>query len=387
MNTMTTIFWLSAFAIFYAYAGYPLLIWLIASLTAKKRRRSATPYLPVVSLLISAYNEENMIEDKIINSLSLDYPKELLEIMIVSDGSNDRTTEIAKNYENRGVCLRHFEGRIGKTACLNKVVPLTRGDLIVFSDGNSMYDKNAVKNLVANFTDAKVGFVTGYTRYATEPGDDTSTSIGLYSQIEKFTKKTESRIGSCVGADGALFAIRKHLYTSLKDSDINDFVIPLQVIRQGFKGVFEENAFCTEKSAGDPRGEFQRQIRITNRTLRALMNNIALLNPLAYGIFSFELFSHKVAKFSSPFFVILLVLSTVVLASSGGAGYQVLLMAEAALFLLALSEYGTRSFNRLSRLSSISSTFVIINLAIMGGWLQFIKGETYTTWSPVKRHH
>ena len=117
------------------------------------------------------------------------------------------------------------------------------------------------------------------------------------------------------------------------------------------------------------------------------MNNIALLNPLAYGIFSFELFSHKVVKFLSPFFVILLVLSTVVLASSGGTGYQVLLMAEAALFLLALSGYGTKSFNRLSRLSSISSTFVIINLAIIGGWFQFIKGETYTTWSPVKRHH
>jgi len=370
--------------ILYAYAGYPVLIRMIASLTPKNRTRFDNSNLPTVSLLISAYNEEDSIEGKIVNSRLLNYPKEFLEIMVVSDGSDDGTNEIVGKYENQGVVLKYYEGRIGKTACLNHAVAAAQGEIIIFSDANSLYDKDAIKNIVANFADDKIGFVTGHTRYFAEEDDSTSSSIGIYSKIEKFTKKAESKIGSCVGADGAIFAIRKHLYKSLRDVDINDFVIPLQVIRQGFKGVFEENAFCTEKTAGNPRGEFKRQIRITNRTLRALMNNIALFNPLAYGIFSFELFSHKVVKFLSPFFAIILVFSNIVLINSG-IMYRLFLMVQVMLILLASLGHFARGFNVLSRSSSICSTFVTMNLAILGGWYQFLKGETYTTWLPVNR--
>ncbi len=384
MSTIEFIFWSSAFLLFYAYVGYPALIWLISRLVPRKRNKYNKLFLPAVSLLISAYNEENVIEEKIINSLSLIYPKDLLEIIVISDGSDDRTNEIVENYASHGVVLKCYSGRIGKTKCLNNTVPVARGEIIVFSDANSIYDKNAVKNLVSNFADGRIGFVTGYTRYHVNPNDGISTPIGIYSRIEKLTKKAESDIGSCVGADGALFAIRKKLFQPLRNTDINDFVIPLTVIRQGFRGVLEEDAFCMEKTAGDPRGEVKRQIRITNRTLRAIFNNIGLFNPITYGIFPFELFSHKVVKFLAPFFAMTLVFCTIILSNSG-AIYRLFLMAQLMLLLLAWRGNGTGRFHALLQISLVCRTFVTMNLAIVGGWFQFLKGETYTSWLPIKR--
>jgi cellulose synthase/poly-beta-1,6-N-acetylglucosamine synthase-like glycosyltransferase len=385
MSAIHYIYWFSAFLLFYAYAGYPVLIWALSRLIPRERKKYDRHFLPTVSLLISSYNEENVIEEKIINSLSLNYPEELLEIIVISDGSTDRTDEIVNRYAGQGVALKHYKGRIGKTACLNKTVPAARGEIIVFSDANSMYDRDAVRNLVPNFADVTIGFVTGYTRYAVDPNNGVSTSIGIYSKIEKFTKKAESAVGSCVGADGALFAVRKKLYTPLQQTDINDFVIPLSVIRQGFRGVLEEGSFCTEKTAGDPRGEVRRQIRITNRTLRAIFNNIGLLNPAAYGMFPFELLSHKIAKFLAPFSAMLLVACTIALMNSG-TGYRLFLLVQLLLLLFAWPGYRSKTrFPALSQLSSICRTFVAMNLAIVGGWLQFLRGETYTTWSPEKR--
>lgn len=384
MDAIKFLFWLSAFSIFYAYWGYPIVLWIISFFKYKSHKKYIEPYLPKVSLLISVYNEEAVIEDKIHNSLMLNYPKDLIEILVISDDSNDRTNEIIKKYEDKGLVLRNYEGRIGKTACLNKAVPLSGGNIIIFSDANSMYEKDAVKNMVINFANDKVGFVTGYTKYCSKDGEKISASIGLYSRIEKFTKKLESKIGSCVGADGAIFAIRKHLYKPLLDVDINDFVIPLNIIRQGFKGILEENAYCIEKTAGDPKGEFRRQIRITNRTLRAILNNIDLLNPFKFSLFSFELLSHKISKFLAPFFILTLFFTSIILINNGLV-YSLALLAQAMFFLLAWLGHNGLGFKGISKLSALCHTFAAINLAILGGWLKLFRGETYTTWSPVKR--
>lgn len=382
---MKILFWVSLFFLVYAYCGYPVLIWLMSKLSPSRSHKGDESFLPAVSLLISAYNEESIIEDKIVNALALRYPKELLEIIVISDGSNDRTNEIVKRFAPQRVALHSYEGRIGKTACLNKSVPASRGEIIVFSDANSMYDGDAVKNLVANFADDRIGFVTGYTRYAADTIGGIVTSIGIYAAIEKFTKKAESVINSCVGADGAIFAIRKKLYKPLRDADINDFVIPLMVIRQGYRGVLEDRAFCVEKTVEDQRGEVKRQVRITNRTLRAIFHNVGLFNPIGYGLFPFELFSHKVAKFLSPFFALLLVFCTLALMGCG-TGYILFLAVQLMLLLFAWFGYAAGRESVLSRMSSICRTFVTMNLAIAGGWIQFLRGETYTTWSPVKRH-
>jgi len=382
------LFWISLFMIFYAYFGYPLLLWVISRLSKESggayRIGGDEEKPPGLSLLISAYNEEAVIEEKILNSLSLNYPKDLLEIVVVSDGSTDTTQKIVERYADQGVILKHFGGRIGKTACLNQTVPHIRGSVIVFSDANSQYDRDAVKELAKHFADEKVGFVTGWTRYLSGENRETVDSLGIYARIELWTKALESKIGSCVGADGAIFAIRKELYRPLRPQDINDFVIPLKISQQRYKGLLEKNAFCFEKGAGEGKGEFLRQVRITNRTIRAIFSNARLLNPFHYGLFSFELFSHKICRFLVPFFLLFAAVINFILMGKGplyivGFGLQVLL------YFLACVSGGGRNVKYLAGLTSLLHTFVLVNAAVFWAWVTYLQGKTFTTWAPTQR--
>ena len=383
MVIVKSLFWISVLMIFYAYLGYPILLWIISGFKNSQRKTELKRFEPKVSLLISVYNEESVIEDKILNSLTLDYPKNLFEIVVISDGSNDRTHAIAAGYASKGVFLRHYEGRSGKTACLNKAVPLAKGDIIVFSDANSKYDKAAIKRLVNNFIDETIGFVTGTTKYISNDGERILDSIGAYSRIEQFTKRLESKIGSCVGADGAIFAIRKHLYRSLKDFDINDFVVPLNIIKQGFRGVFEEEAFCMEKTAKSTKGEFNRQVRITNRTIRAIVNNRKLFNPFEFGIFSFQLLSHKVCKLMVPFFMLLFFFTNLLLIRDSFL-YIFILGIQVFVYLASMLKDLWQRSKGINRLISMFHTFTIINMAILWGWVKYLKGETYVTWTTTR---
>jgi cellulose synthase/poly-beta-1,6-N-acetylglucosamine synthase-like glycosyltransferase len=380
------LFWLSIFAVFYAYFGYLILLWLISLIKTGRTRdnlkEKPSPASQMVTLLISAYNEEANIEKKLSNSLDLNYPKNLLEIIVVSDGSTDRTNEIVAGYADKGVNLCHYEGRIGKTACLNKSIPLAKGDIIVFSDANSLYNRDAILSMVRHFEDDRIGFVTGYTEYVLEDCESNLASVGLYAKIEILAKKLESRISSCVGADGAIFAIRKNLYQPLMSYDINDFVIPLNIIRQGYRGVFEEDAYCLEKTARDQRGEFSRQIRITSRTLRALFKYTDLLNPFKYPMFSFELISHKFVKFMVPFLLfIIFVLNSVILSRQGGI-YLITFSAQILFYFLGCLGNLQDNIKFLSKINAHCKTFILVNFAIFLGWLRYIQGETYTTWQP-----
>jgi len=353
---------------------------LVISIFRKRETRGIhLSALPKVSLLISAYNEEKVIEDKVRNSLSLNYPRGLLEIIIVSDGSIDRTEEIVRQYTDRGVTLQSYPGRLGKTACLNKAVQLAKGDIVVFSDANSNYNADAVEELVKHFSDEKIGFVTGHTKYVASTDEEKVLPIGIYSRIEKLTKMLESKISTCVGADGAIFAIRKGLYRPLNDSDINDFVIPLSVIRQGFRGVIEEKAFCIEKAAEGAKSEYNRQVRITNRTIRAISQNADMLNPLKYGFFSFELLSHKLLKLFSPYYVIALFMTNVFLIYYG-TFYFMIFIGQMLFCTLAALGYLEKRSGIISQMISLAETFTMANLAILMGWLRFFKGENIVTW-------
>jgi len=384
--SVKAVFWVSLFMVFYAYLGYPLLLWMISRLKLAgdptKNGRSKCDSQKV-SLLISAFNEEAVIEQKVVNSLSLDYPKDLLEIIVISDGSTDRTREIVEQYADKGIILRHYEGRIGKTECLNRTVPLAQGSILVFSDANSHYDRRAITELVKHFMDKKVGFVTGWTKYLSEENGSSADSLGMYARIEFWTKTLESIVDSCVGADGAIFAIRKGLYKPLHPYDINDFVIPLQINRQGYKGLLEKNAFCLEKSAGG-KGEFLRQVRITNRTIRAIFKNAGLLSPLRYGIFSFELFSHKICRFLVPFFLIMLMSANVILLRNG-AIYLILFTLQVFFYLSALLKNAGRNVKYLPGFISLFNTFVLVNAAVFWGWVTYLQGKTFTTWAPTQR--
>ena len=201
------------------------------------------------------------LREKLSNALALDYPGELLEIVVSSDGSTDRTNEIVLEISDPRLVLKAFTDRLGKTACLNRVVAEARGEIVIFTDANSIFPQDLVRNVVGNFADKDIGLVTGWTKYTDVSGSNETT--GLYTRIEKITKYCESLVASCVGADGAVFAMRKNLYRPLRDDDINDFVIPLHVIEQGKRVVLDPEALCWELSTTEAFSEYRRQVRIT----------------------------------------------------------------------------------------------------------------------------
>ena len=380
----TFLFWLSLFAIFYAYLGYTLLLRAITTLFHRqdeKTTRADANTLPELTLIISVYNEENVIEEKLRNSLALDYPEKKREILVVSDASTDRTEEKVKKIAdtNPEVRLLRQESRQGKTAALNMAVPQAQGGIIVFSDANSMYDTQALVNLARHFMDPAIGFVTGRTKYVSQHSNTVAVSTGFYTKLEIITKELESKTGSCVGADGAIFAIRKKLFNPLKDYDINDFVIPLNVVGEGFQGILDRDAFCLEQTAKDTEGEFNRQVRITCRTIRAIFNHKKLLNPLQYPLFSFELISHKLMKFLLPIFMFTAFFSNWALLPAGKL-YQLIFLLQISYYCLFTLGYVKRRQEN-HKVIDLAYTLGMVSLAYLFGWYKYFSGETYTTWS------
>ncbi|MBI1929025.1 glycosyltransferase family 2 protein [Candidatus Poribacteria bacterium] len=402
---MEIIFWTSVFITGYVYLGYPLLLYLLSVIVGSKRlpsfsgRGARDEGGPFVTLIISAYNEERVIRRKLTNALALDYPKDKLEILVVSDCSTDGTDVIVKNFQGQGVTLLRLEGRHGKTYGLNQAVAIARGEVIVFSDANAMYEPDTIWKLVRHFADEGVGYVVGESRYMT--GDSSATrNENFYWRYEQFLKRKESDTGSVVGGDGALYAIRKVLYEPLGTADINDFVNPLQIIAKGYTGVYEPEAVCWEETAGTYQGEFRRKIRIVNRALRGLWQVRQVLNPLKYGFFSWKLVSHKLIRWFVPPLLITAFLSNLALIDREGFQshpYYTLLFAIQGLFyFLALLGYGlavnqpiSKSANHVSRftfhasvLFTIPYYFCLVNLAAMIGVLKTLRGQVTVTWNP-----
>ncbi|KPJ65505.1 hypothetical protein AMJ44_10020 [candidate division WOR-1 bacterium DG_54_3] len=358
----------------YSYSIYPLVLFVISrgvlNLWDKKDIRQT------VSIIISVYNEESIIEEKIQNTLKLDYPKDLVEIVVVSDGSTDRTVEIVSGIHDPRLVLRAFSERSGKTSCLNRVVPEAKGDIVLFSDANSMFSPNLLRKLVRNFACPEVGLVTGWTKYRNHRGGERTS--GTYSELERWTKYWESIISSCVGADGAIFAIRKSLFRPLEDHDINDFVIPLHVLKQGKRAVLDPEVFCFEEPSKGVEQEYHRQVRITTRTLGAILCNKEFINPWRYRSFSFFLISHKLIRFLVPFFLLGIFLTNLFLLN-GSIIYAVILCGQ--IFVLVLGLLSILDIYT-GKLSSLVKFYLITVSAQLVGWSRMLLGIKDTIWTP-----
>lgn len=374
MTTVELLFIIAMFLSVYSYAVFPVLLSILGKVFRRPWNRGDCA--PVVTIIISAYNEEKDIEEKVRNTLQLDYPEEKLEIIVSSDGSTDRTDEIVEGIKDKRLILRAFTGRLGKTACLNKVIPKSRGEIVVFTDANSMFAPDMLAHLVKNFNDPSIGAVSGWTKYHNpDSGEETT---GLYAKLEKKTKLDESMVSSCVGADGAIFAIRKELYIPLGANDINDFIIPLNVIKQRKRVILDENIFCVEETTKGTKNIYSRQVRITTRTAWAIRRNMSLLNVFKYGIFSYFLLSHKVLRLLTPFFLLsAFILNLCILQQAPFYGVT---LAGQVLFLstgvLALAGLGKGS------LMSICKYFLITFAAQFVGCLRMVAGIEDIMWTP-----
>ncbi len=371
---MQILFFLCLILALFPYFIFPLIMWLVSRM--KPPNWLQQEIYPSVTLIISIYNEEQVIEKKVANSLQLDYPHEQLEILVVSDGSTDKSHEIVEGFDDPRVKLQIFTDRVGKTECLNRVVPEVKGDIIVFTDANSMFPVEALKNISRNFADESVGLVTGWTKYRAAGGGREST--GHYARLEKITKYGESLISSCVGADGAIFAIRKELYRPLNNFDINDFVIPLNVVAQQKRVVLDPDVFCFEAPSEGELKEYRRQVRITNRTLGAIWRGRQFLKPQVYGSFSLFLLSHKVIRFFVPFFFVATLLIS--LSLSGSPGYYGLFCISQVLFVIVGGVGLLRWLD--GRITKLCAFFLLTIAAQSVGWFRFVVGKRDTVWTP-----
>lgn len=378
---MTVLFWLLLALILYVYAGYPLLLALVRALGGG-RPVAFGSLEPPVTLVVSAFNEAAVIGQKLDNCLALDYPRERLQIIVVSDASDDGTDDIVAGYGSRGVALLRMPERGGKTVGLNAAVARAHGDVIVFSDANAMYGRDVIRKLARNFADPSVGAAVGESTYV-EPEVESERSEGLYWRYETAIKRLESAIGSVVGGDGAIYAVRKSLYRPMSADALSDFVNPLQIVEAGHRCVYEPEARSYERAADDFGKEFRRKVRIVNRAWRALFRMRALLDPFRHGFFALELVSHKLLRWLVPVFLAaLLAVNTAVL--DEGPIYRVAMLGQTAFYLLALAGYAARRRPRMPAAMSIPYYFCLVNLASALGIVDALRGKTYTTWATAR---
>lgn len=372
----------SLFLLIYVYVFYPLAVWLLGKIYVRGVERHEG-IKPSVALVICAYNEEAVIARKLHNSLALDYPADHLQILVASDHSNDRTDAIIQSFKDPRIIFYASGERLGKTALINKVVPLTRADILVFTDANALFQPSAIKNLVRNFADPSVGYVTGRSRYSDTGDSDAASSEGLYWRYEDFIKMGESRLGGMVGADGAIYAVHRELYRPLRPGDINDFVNPLQVVVSGWRGVYDPEAVCWEATSGQFEGEFRRKARIVTRCLRGLARVPSALNPLRTGWFALALISHKLLRWLVPFFLIQIFFSSLWLAwPPVHPAFFAILSAQLFFYALAMIGWGLHFFSKLWFVFYLPYYFCLINAAALVGVLRFFRGRDITTWEP-----
>lgn len=369
---------LSVAAIGYVYVGYPLLLKLLVWLRGVHpvQRADVTPSM---TLLISAYNEAAVMRAKLENALALDYPRERLDIVVVSDASTDGTDAVVAEYAARGVrCVRQ-EWRRGKTAGLNIVVPRLKSDVVVFSDANAMYEPDALRMLARNFADPAVGCVTGEARYVAGGPAAADAGERAYWGYEMQIKRLETALGSMVGGDGAIYAIRRGLWQELPENAINDFLNPLQIVAAGWRAVYEPNAVCYEETAGKVGAEYRRRVRIVSRSWRAVFQARGVLNPFRVGLFAWCVVSHKMLRWMSGLFAALALGTILVLLARPASRYPVYVASVIAgwVVLAGASRAGRRA-------SAILGYFAVINIASIVGLAKGSVGDVSAVWSTAR---
>jgi cellulose synthase/poly-beta-1,6-N-acetylglucosamine synthase-like glycosyltransferase len=379
--TTELIFWLSSAALLYAYAGYPLLVGLVSVFRPRTRARGA--FQPTVSVIITAYNEERDLAAKLENTLALDYPQELLEIIVASDCSSDRTDEITREFSSRGVQLYRQPQRLGKTTAQNSAVERARGEILLFSDATTMYRPNVLRAMMPNFADPTIGCVAGRLIYV----DPTESSVGRgavsYWSYETFLKKHESRAGSLIGASGCLYAVRRSAYLPLYPEAHGDFIIATKMIQQGLRTVFEPEAVCTEETNRQVDNELNMRVRVIAQTFTDLWRHRQMLNPFRSGFFAVQLLSHKVLRYLVPFFLMTVFAASAILAANS-LFYRIVLAAQVIGYLCAALALVLERVGIHSRLLVFPQYFVLANLAAVIALYKLMRGERFARWEPIR---
>jgi cellulose synthase/poly-beta-1,6-N-acetylglucosamine synthase-like glycosyltransferase len=379
MHVAEIILWIAFALLIYTYLGYPALIRLWSALRRPIAEPMRISIMPSITVVVVAHNEERVIRARLRNILAQDYPKDHLRVVLASDGSTDATADEARSVHSARVNVVQFNQRRGKAAVLNDIVPVANGEIVVFCDARQHFESNALRELAATFEDPKVGAASGELMLDVDNGtSEVSEGVGFYWRYEKFLRRHESRVDSTVGVTGAIYAIRRHLFERIPPSTIlDDVLIPMQIVRQGYRAVFEPRAVAHDRISGDSRREFQRKLRTIAGNFQLFGLKPWLLIPFANRLW-LQTISHKLARLLSPVCLCLALATSCYLVSV--PFYRYCLVAQIAFYVLAIIGYLVRRKHHAISFMNIPYTFCLLNVATIMAFFSLLSGHQRVTW-------
>ncbi|MCI5164820.1 MAG: glycosyltransferase family 2 protein [Candidatus Electrothrix sp. GM3_4] len=377
MTILTVFFYISLFVVFYAYFGYPLSLLVLRKFSRKKQKRERIT--ATVTLIITAFNEERRIREKLENSLLFDYPLERLQIMVASDGSTDQTNKIVRSYADKGIELLEVRNRGGKENAQKEAVSHARGEIIVFSDVATILEPQGLMEIVSNFADPSVGCVSSEDRLLGQDGKPSGE--GFYVRYEMWLRHLESQVNSLVGLSGSFFAARKEVCQDFSGDVQSDFRTLLSSMKHGLRGVSDPKAVGYYLDIADEKREFERKVRTVLRGLTVFFSHLEFLNAFKYKVFTYQLFCHKLMRWLVPFFLVGAFMSNVLLISSSNL-FVILLVGQSLFYGLALFNWSTGS---LQGVLKIPMFFLVVNTAIAVAWWHYLTGKRVILWTPSER--
>jgi cellulose synthase/poly-beta-1,6-N-acetylglucosamine synthase-like glycosyltransferase len=375
------LFWTVCITLVYVYVLFPMAVRLLARRFGMVA--SDADLTLSVSIIVTAYNEEKGILAKIENLLALDYPSELVDIIVASDASSDATDRLVRDCGSQRVQLLRVEGRKGKTACQNAAAAIARGEILVFTDATTRLDARALRALVRRFYLADVGCVAGRLMYVSRTENVTGRGGEAYWDYEIKLRTAESALGSLVGVSGCLYAVRRSAYREINPGLISDFVISMKMREQSLRTVLAVDAVCYEETLNRGTHELSMRVRVAIRSINALVCERRFLNPWRYGIFAWQLWSHKLLRYASPFLWLIALGANLALASKHPL-YAALLACQLAVILAGAVGFALQS--RLAKLGILSKPyyFLLTNVASFLAALRYARGERMVTWKPLR---
>lgn len=371
------LFWSFFLMLFWAYFGYPISLVVIKSIRHKKVRKG--PCDASVTLIITAFNEEKRIREKLENSLALQYPKDKLQILVASDGSTDATNEIVDSYADKGIELLKVIRRGGKENAQKEAVEYARGDVIIFSDVATILEPWGLQEIVANFADPSVGCVSSEDRLLGQDGKPSGE--GFYVRYEMWLRRLESEVNSLVGLSGSFFAARREVCQDFSGDVQSDFRTLLSSMKLGLRGISDSKAIGSYLDIADEKHEFERKVRTVLRGLTVFFKHLEFLNIFKYGFFSYQFFCHKLLRWSVPFSLVAIFITNVVLAETS-LFFLILLLGQLLFYIIGIFGWLTQSFRGILK---IPMFFLIVNFAIAVAWWQYTTGKRIVFWTPSER--
>lgn len=395
MNYLEIIFWVLLFVVFYAYLGYGILLFFLVRLKrlfCRDKKVIQEDYEPDVTLFVAAYNEKDYVDAKVKNSFEMIYPKEKVHQVWVTDGSDDGTPDILREYKDQGIEVYHEDARGGKIGAMNRGMQFIKTPIVIFSDGNTMLGKESVQRIVDMFKDPKVGCVSGEKRIFSKDSDAAVGSEGIYWKYESKLKKWDAELYSVVGAAGELFAVRTELFQEVeKDTLLDDFIISLRIAMKGYTIQYDPEAYAIESASADVKEELKRKIRIAAGGIQSIVRLSPLLNPFKYGTLSFQYISHRVLRWTlAPVALPLIFIANLILAMHYGFDnysniYTLLFYAQVVFYAASLLGWYFENRKIKIKLLFIPYYFFVMNYAVFLGFRRYLKGQQSVNWERAKR--